>query len=99
METKQEEIAYIYMRRTTDGDGPHPIHPAEVENYIKGDWVVVEEPKAEMRLEDYKRPELFKIAAEYNVETRPQMKNEEIISLIKAAAGYSTSTAPQTEQN
>lgn len=36
------EIEYVMMRRTTDGDGPHPIHPAEVSNYMAGDWVVVE---------------------------------------------------------
>jgi hypothetical protein len=30
------------MVRTTDGDGPHPIHPDEVENYKAGNWVIVE---------------------------------------------------------
>lgn len=35
-------IEYVMMRRITDGDGPHPIHPDEVQNYIAGDWVVVE---------------------------------------------------------
>lgn len=36
-------IQYVMMRRLSDGDGPHPIHPDEVENYKAGDWVVVEE--------------------------------------------------------
>ena len=36
------EVKFVMMRRTTDGDGPHPIHPDEVENYRLGEWVVVE---------------------------------------------------------
>lgn len=36
-----DEITYVLMRRTADGDGPHPIHPAEVSNYETGGWVVV----------------------------------------------------------
>jgi hypothetical protein len=40
------EIKFVMMKRTTDGDGPHPIHPDEVENYRRGEWVEVEvEPK------------------------------------------------------
>lgn len=42
---KGPEIKFVMMKRITDGDGPHPIHPAEVDNYIRGDWVVVEEGK------------------------------------------------------
>lgn len=38
-------IEYVMMKRITDGDGPHPIHPDEVQNYIAGDWVVVEADK------------------------------------------------------
>lgn len=38
---EQPAVQYVMMRRTTDGDGPHPIHPDEVDNYIRGDWVVV----------------------------------------------------------
>jgi hypothetical protein len=34
-------IQYVLMRRITDGDGPHPIHPDEVDNYRRGDWVEV----------------------------------------------------------
>lgn len=40
---KPAEIKFVMMRRITDGDGPHPIHPNEVENYKRGEWVVVEE--------------------------------------------------------
>ena len=36
------EIKFVMMRRESDGDGPHPIHPGEVENYRQGGWVEVE---------------------------------------------------------
>jgi hypothetical protein len=41
-ESQELAIEYVMMRRITDGDGPHPIHPDEVENYRRGDWVEVE---------------------------------------------------------
>ncbi len=37
----EPKIKFVMMKRITDGDGPHPIHPDEVANYIKGDWVEV----------------------------------------------------------
>ena len=30
---------HVWMRRTTDGNGPHPIHRDEVRNYRDGEWV------------------------------------------------------------
>jgi hypothetical protein len=39
----QPGVEYVWMRRRTDGDGPHPIHPDEVKNYVSGEWEVVEQ--------------------------------------------------------
>ncbi len=39
---QEQQIKFVLMRRTTDGDGPHPIHPDEVDNYRRGEWVEVE---------------------------------------------------------
>lgn len=41
-ERQQGQIQYVMMRRISDGDGPHPIHPDEVDNYRLGDWVEVD---------------------------------------------------------
>lgn len=42
MQTEKEvSIQYVQMTRTSDGDGPHPIHPDEVENYKQGGWTIV----------------------------------------------------------
>ena len=35
------QIKFVPMIRTSDGDGPHPIHPDEVENYKQGGWTIV----------------------------------------------------------
>jgi len=36
-----EKIKFVPMLRTSDGDGPHPVHPDEVENYKQGGWTIV----------------------------------------------------------
>jgi len=36
-----EQIKFVQMIRTSDGDGPHPIHPDEVANYTMGGWAIV----------------------------------------------------------
>ena len=36
-----EKHKFVLMLRTSDGDGPHPIHPDEVENYKQGGWTIV----------------------------------------------------------
>ena len=41
----QAGVEYVMMKREADGDGPHPIHPLEAENYARGGWVVVESEK------------------------------------------------------
>lgn len=89
-----DEIKYVMMRRTADNDGPHPIHPAEVANYEMGGWVVVEEEQNDRELEEYKRPELLKVAEKYNVEVKVGMKNAEIASAIRKAAGYDPANFP-----
>jgi hypothetical protein len=80
-------IIHAMMIRTTDGDGPYPVHPNEVKNYRQGGWVLAEmEADAKRTLHDYSREELFQIATEYEVETKPTMKDEDLISAIRASA-------------
>lgn len=80
-------INHVMMIRAINGDGPHPIHPNEVEDYRQGGWVLAEmEPTSKRTAADYSRQELFAIAKEYSVETRPTMKDEELISAIRDSA-------------